>query len=135
MGKEISRLQLKHCTSRSEIRLKRPASRLVPSKNFASGRTDNRKCSGDNEPMERIMTMIIDHSVDHASAGYKAIASAAFNRINPFSERARAARRTRREHEQLMAMSNYELHDIGMIRGDVAFGISSGRGVFRETDR
>lgn len=81
------------------------------------------------------MTMIIDHSVDHSTAGRRGFAGAAWNRMNPFSEHARAARRTRREHEMLMCMSNFELHDIGLVRGDVAFGISSGRGVFRDADR
>lgn len=81
------------------------------------------------------MTMIIDHSADHASAGRRGIAHSALARMNPFSDHRRAARRTRREHEMLMSMSNFELHDIGLIRSDVAFGISSGRGVFRDADR
>lgn len=80
------------------------------------------------------MTVIIDHSANRPGTRTMAITAAALQWLNPFSEQARAKRRTRREHEQLMAMSAYELHDIGMTRGDVAFGISSGRGVFRDAD-
>ena len=81
------------------------------------------------------MTMIVSHGDDHSAIRSWGWASAAWSRWNPFSNRARDARRFRREHEMLMAMSNYELHDIGLTRGDVAFGISSGRGVFRDVDR
>ena len=79
------------------------------------------------------MTMIIDHSVDHATA-QRGFAHKAWKRMNPFSDERRAARRTRREHEMLLSMSNFELHDIGLVRSDVAYGISSGRGVFRDAD-
>ena len=79
------------------------------------------------------MTMIIDHSVDHSTAAQR-FAQSAWSRMNPFSDNRRAARRLRREHEMLMSMSNFELHDIGLIRGDVAFGIASGRGIFRDAD-
>ena len=78
------------------------------------------------------MTMIIDHSVDHSTR--RGFARAAWARMNPFSNNRRATRRTRREHEMLMSMSNFELHDLGLVRGDVAFGIASGRGVFRDAD-
>ncbi|MEM9107014.1 MAG: hypothetical protein AAGC96_15265 [Pseudomonadota bacterium] len=80
------------------------------------------------------MTMIIDHSVDHSTAK-RGFAHSAMQRINPFSDARRTARRTRREHEMLMSMSNFELHDIGLVRSDVVFGVSSGRGVFRDSDR
>ena len=80
------------------------------------------------------MTVIIDHSANRPGRRTMAVTSAALDWLNAVSERARAKRRTRREHEQLMAMSSYELHDIGMTRGEVAFGISTGRGVFRDAD-
>lgn len=79
------------------------------------------------------MTMIIDHSVDHSTTK-RGFAHNAWQRMNPFSDKRRAARRTRREHEMLLSMSNFELHDIGLIRSDVAYGVATGRGVFRDAD-
>lgn len=81
------------------------------------------------------MTMIIDHATSNPTTGPWAFANAVVKAVGTYSNRKRTARRIRREHEMLMAMSSHDLHDIGMVRGDVAFGVSSGRGVFREADR
>ncbi len=74
------------------------------------------------------MTMIIDHSAGNSSSG------SMWQRVMGVPGRIRAANRIRREHAMLMAMSSHELRDIGLFRGDVEFGVSSGRGVFRDVD-
>ncbi len=82
------------------------------------------------------MTTMTDQGIPHPThAMTAAMIRALWNKISPFSEQARADRQVRKEHDMLMAMSNHELHDIGMTRGDVSFGIASGRGVFRDADR
>ncbi len=81
------------------------------------------------------MTMIIHHATPSSASGARGFARAAWKAVSAYFERRRTARRIRREHEMLMAMSAHDLHDIGFVRGDVVFGISSGRGVFREADR
>lgn len=81
------------------------------------------------------MTMIINHATPKTAPGALGFATAVLKAVGDYSKRSRAARRIRREHEMLMAMSAHDLHDIGLVRGDVAFGISSGRGVHREMDR
>lgn len=72
------------------------------------------------------MTMIIDHASHRRSAGFGA--------VTRYFRRSRSARRVNREHAMLMAMSCHQLKDIGLTRSEVAFGITSGRGVFREMD-
>ncbi len=74
------------------------------------------------------MTMIIDHSSGHGASG------TLWKRFGRFSSRVREARRTRREHAMLLSMSAHELRDIGLMRGDVLFGVTSGRGVSRDFD-
>ena len=76
---------------------------------------------------ETEMTMIIDHAPQGGAAGIGAVAR--------FFRRSRATRRINREHAMLMAMSGHQLKDIGLTHGEVAFGITSGRGVFRDMDR
>ncbi|MBW8637639.1 DUF1127 domain-containing protein [Hoeflea sp. WL0058] len=63
-----------------------------------------------------------------------AFAGSIWRRVMGVPGRVRAANRNRREHAALLAMSSHELRDIGLCRGDVAFGVSSGRGVFRDID-
>lgn len=63
-----------------------------------------------------------------------AFAVSMWRRVMGMPGRIRAANRNRREHATLLAMSSHELRDIGLCRGDVAFGVSSGRGVFRDID-
>ncbi|MEO4042059.1 DUF1127 domain-containing protein [Hoeflea sp. CAU 1731] len=74
------------------------------------------------------MTTTTSHVAGHAFAG------SMWRRVMGMPGRIRAANRNRREHATLLAMSSHELRDIGLCRGDVAFGVSSGRGVFRDID-
>ena len=80
------------------------------------------------------MTIVIDHTIAKPASRSREVVKAVLKRMNPFSEEARKRRRTRREHQELISMSNHELRDLGLVRSDVAFGISSGRGVFRDVD-
>ncbi|MCR9135836.1 MAG: hypothetical protein NXI27_07575 [Alphaproteobacteria bacterium] len=81
------------------------------------------------------MTMIINHAAPTTAPRALGFATVILRTIGDYVKRTRTARRIRREHEMLMAMSVHDLHDIGLVRGDVVFGISSGRGVFRDMDR
>ncbi|MCY6380695.1 DUF1127 domain-containing protein [Hoeflea prorocentri] len=81
------------------------------------------------------MTIVIDHAIAKPASRSHVVAQAVLKWMNPFSEEACKRRRIRREHEDLISMSNHDLRDLGLVRSDVAFGISSGRGVFREKDR
>ncbi len=82
------------------------------------------------------MTTMTDLGMPHPThAMTAAMIRAVWSRFSPISAQARADRQARRKREMLVDMSNYELHDIGMRRGEVAFGIAGGRGVFRDTDR
>ena len=76
------------------------------------------------------MTMIIDHTPQMRSSGFATVTGV----VSGYFRKSRAARRINREHALLMAMSGHQLKDIGLTRGEVAFGISSGRGVLREMD-
>ena len=82
------------------------------------------------------MTTMTDLGMPHPThAMTAAMMRAVWSRFSPFFERARTNRQARRKLELLVDMSNYDLHDIGMSRGEVAFGIAGGRGVFRDVDR
>lgn len=81
------------------------------------------------------MTMIINHAAPNTAPRALGFATVILRTVGDYLKRTHAARRIRREREMLMAMSAHDLHDIGLVRGDVAFGIASGRGVFREADR
>ena len=81
------------------------------------------------------MTMIINHAKPVTAPGAWGLVSTVAKAVSAYAEQKRAERQTRREHAMLMAMSKHDLHDIGLVASDVAFGISSGRGVFRDADR
>jgi uncharacterized protein YjiS (DUF1127 family) len=82
--------------------------------------------------MELEMTTIINHADHNRAMGAWGFVNAVWNNIGRYIDRQRTARRIRREHEMLMAMSSHDLHDIGLVRCDVVFGIATGRGVSRE---
>lgn len=80
------------------------------------------------------MTMIIDHSTHQSGITAAGFAKAAWKRLTSVLHRVRRARRARRADELLLAMSSHDLRDIGVMRGDIAFGISSGGDVFRQRE-
>ncbi|MDF1777696.1 MAG: hypothetical protein P1V13_16820 [Rhizobiaceae bacterium] len=80
------------------------------------------------------MTMIIDHSTHYSGINAADFVKAVLKRLTSAVERARRARRARRADEMLLAMSSHDLRDIGIMRGDIAFGISSGRSVFGQRE-